>query len=227
MSITDPERDEDDLLLPWHATGRLKPAEAARLDAVLARDPERVRRRALVEAERDATVSVHEALGAPSRRPRDALFARIDGSRAARERGARGWLRRIGEGLAALSPPVLAGSALAAGVLLLLQAGLLTGTWLGGSPATYETASHGGDGPSTDGAAFLVAFAPTATAAQITDALGEAGLSIVDGPRAGGVYRLRLAQGADARLSPSAVLDRLRATPGLVLLAVPEANPAR
>jgi len=69
-------------------------------------------------------------------------------------------------------------------------------------------------------------------------------LSVVDGPRAGGIYRLRLPDGAagsgagsirrrplvdgvDGRVSPGAVLDRLRAKPGLVVLAVPETVPAR
>ncbi len=40
MTTTDPERDENDLLLPWHVTGRLDRAEATRLEAALARDPD-------------------------------------------------------------------------------------------------------------------------------------------------------------------------------------------
>ncbi|MFJ7437790.1 hypothetical protein ACIQW5_09060 [Methylorubrum thiocyanatum] len=227
MTTTDPGRDEDDLLLPWHATGRLDPAAGARIEAALARDPELARRLDLVRAERDETVAVNEALGAPSSKARDDLFARIDADLAARERGPRGWLRRMGEALAALSPPMLAGSAIAACALLLLQAGLLTGAWLGGPAATYETASHGGGSPSAGGTFLLVAFAPTATAAQITEALGETGLSVVDGPRAGGIYRLRLPDGVEGRSSPSDILDRLRAKPGLVVLAVPETVPAR
>lgn len=219
MSTTDPERDEDELLLPWHATGRLRPAEAARIEAALAREPELARRLDLARAERDGTVAVNEGLGVPSMKARDDLFARIDGDPAVRERG---WLRRIGETLASLSPPMLAGSAIAACLLLLLQAGLLTGAWLGGLTTTYETASHDANGPSTGGTFFLVAFAPAATAAQITEALAETRLSVVDGPRAGGIYRLRLREAADRQDNPSALLDRLRAKPGLVVLAVPE-----
>ncbi|MEE7459812.1 hypothetical protein MPAR168_23400 [Methylorubrum populi] len=226
MSTTDPERDEDELLLPWHVTGRLRPAEAARIESALARDPELARRLDLARAERDGTVAVNDGLGAPSAKGRNDLFARIDADLAARERGPRGWLRRIGETLARLSPPMLAGSALAAGLLLVLQAGLLTGAWLGGA-TTYETASHEASGPPMGGTFLLVAFAPSATAAQITEALAETGLSVVDGPRAGGIYRLRLSEGTDGRGSPSAALDRLRAKPGLVVLAVPEPVPTR
>ncbi|MGW9822002.1 anti-sigma factor RsiW [Methylorubrum extorquens] len=227
MSTTDPERDEDQLLLPWHVTGRLRAAEAARIESALACEPELARRLDLARAERDGTEAVNEGLGAPSMKARDDLFARIDADLAARERGPRGWLRRMGEALAGLSPPMLAGSALAACLLLLLQAGLLTGAWLGGSPTTYETASHDASGPSASGTFLLVTFGPTATAAQITEALAETGLSIVDGPRAGGIYRLRLSDGTEGRGSPSAVVDRLRTKPGLVVLAVPEPVPAR
>ncbi|OHV04957.1 hypothetical protein BK022_27395 [Methylorubrum extorquens] len=122
---------------------------------------------------------------------------------------------------------MLAGSALAACVLILVQAGLLTGTWLGGPAATYETASHGGTGPAAGGTFILVAFAPTATAARITEALGEAGMSIVDGPRAAGIYRVRLPEGADGQGSLTSALDRLRTNPGLVVLAVPDTAPVR
>jgi anti-sigma factor RsiW len=223
MTTTDPERDENDLLLPWRATGRLDRAQAERLDAALASDPELARRLDIAKAEQRETVAVNEGLGVPSPRARDDLFARIDADLAGR-RTTGGWLQRIGAMLAGLSPPVLAGSALAACALILLQAGLLTGTWLGAPTASYETASHGGSGPAADGTFILVSFAPSATAAQITEALGEARMSIADGPRAGGIYRVRLAEGSG---SLGASLDRLRAKPGLVLLAVPETAPAR
>lgn len=227
MTTTDTEREEDELLLPWHATGRLRPVEAARIEAALERDPELARRLDLARAERDETVVVNEGLGAPSLKARDDLFARINADLALRVRGPRGWLQRVGATLASLSPPKLAGSAIAACLVLLLQAGLLTGAWLGGSTATYETASHDASGPSAGDSFLLVAFAPTATAVQITEALTETGLSVVDGPRAGGIYRLRLRKSADRQDTPGALLDRLRARPGLVVLAVPDTAPVR
>ena len=227
MTTTDPGRDEDDLLLPWHATGRVDNAARARIEAALDRDPEIARRLDLIRDERDATVASNEALGAPSMRVRDDLFARIDADLAARDRGPSRWLQRLGAALASLSPAALAGAALAACALILLQAGLLTGTWLAAPGASYETASHGDGGTAGGGTFILVAFAPAATATQITEALGEAGLSIVDGPRAGGIYRIRLQGGADGQGSLGATLDRPRARPGLVVLAVPETLPAR
>lgn len=227
MTTTDPARDEDDLLLPWHATGRVDNAARARIEAALDRDPEIARRLDLIRDERDATVASNEALGAPSMRVRDDLFARIDADLAARDRGPSRWLQRLGAALASLSPAALAGAALAACALILLQAGLLTGTWLAAPGASYETASHGDGGTAAGGTFILVAFAPTATAAQIAAALAEGGMTVVDGPRAGEIYRIRVHAGADGDRSLGAALDRLRAKPGLVVLAVPEALPAR
>ncbi|WP_132252486.1 hypothetical protein [Methylobacterium segetis] len=226
---TPPEPDDLDLILPWRTTGRLDPADSARIEAALARDPDLARRLAIAEAERDETIAVNEAIGAPSRAARDALFARIDADLAAQAgRSPRGWLARLGEALSGLSPPALAGLGLAACLVILGQAGLLAGALLQerGGPA-YETASHGGGGAAGAGSHALVAFAPGASAAQIAEALRETGAVIVDGPLPGGVFRIRLATG---RLDPAAVeaaLDKLRARPGLVQLALPEAVPAR
>ncbi|MBX9932810.1 MAG: SPOR domain-containing protein [Methylobacterium sp.] len=221
MTTPDPERAEDDLLLPWHATGRLDRGEADRLDAALAREPDLARRLNLAKTEQRETVALNEALGAPSRRSRDGLFERIDADLAGR-RTSGGWLARIGAMLAGLSPPVLAGTALAASLLILLQGGLLTSTWLGTPAPSYETASHRETEPG--GTVILVAFASQATAERIADTLREAKGSIVDGPRAGNLYRVRIAADAGAL---SATLDRLRAQPGVVQLAVPETAPAR
>ncbi|AWN40900.1 hypothetical protein [Methylobacterium durans] len=221
------EPDDLDLILPWRATGRLGPAEAERVEAALARDPDLARRLALAEAERAGTVAVNEALGHPTGAARDALFARIDADLAADARaGSRGWIARLGEALAALSPPALAGLGLAACLVILAQVGLLAGAMLRAptGPA-YETASQGGAGAAGAGTFALVAFAPAATAAQIADGLREVGAVIVDGPRPGGLYRLRLASEPVSPAAAEAILGKLRARPGLVQFAAPEAAP--
>ena len=224
MTTPHPERDEDDLLLPWHVTGRLDQEDADRLDAALAGDPELARRLDIAKAEQRETVTLHEALGAPSRRVRDGLFERIDADLAGQRQPPGGWLARIGAMLAGLSPPVLAGTALAACLLILLQGGRLTSNWLGAPTASYETASHRGSDPMAPGTFILVTFAPQATAERIADTLRKTKGSIVEGPRAGNLYRVRIA--ADAT-TLAATLDRLRADPGVVQMALPEAAPAR
>ena len=57
-----------ELLLPWLATGRLNAAEARRVRAALARDPELARDYAAVQDERQAAIALHDELGAPSPR---------------------------------------------------------------------------------------------------------------------------------------------------------------
>ena len=221
--------DDLDLLLPWRTTGRLDPTEAERVSAALARDPDLGRRLALAEAERAETVAVNEALGAPSRGARDALFARIDADLAQRgRRSTGGLLARLGGALAGLSPPALAGLGLAACLVILAQAGLIAGALLRGPAGPgYETASHGSDPSAGAGSFALVAFAPAATAGQIAEALREIGAVIVDGPRPGGLYRLRLASEPLAPAAAEAALGRLRARPGLVQFASPEAASGR
>lgn len=213
------EPDAIDLLLPFHATGRLSASERAQIEAALARDPDVARRLAIVDAERTETNAHNAGLGAPSRRSRDALFARIDADIARRQPLSRNWLARLGERLAGLSPPALAGLSLAACLLILVQAGLLGGLLLPRAPATsYETASH------RDAAArfALVAFAPTAKASEIEDALRAVGATIVEGPRPGGLYRIRF---STERMPAQATLERLRDQAGLLKFGALEGAP--
>lgn len=215
--------DEIDLLLPWHAVERLSPEEAERVEAALAREPARRRHLAVVREEQAETVALNRDLGAPSRAAREALFARIE-AEGRRARPAAGLAQRIGAWFAERAPVTLAWSAAAAALIIALQAGLLVAAYRAQAPTGYETASGPEIAPPPGGRFVLVAFAPTANAARIEAVLREAGAVIVDGPRAGGLYRLRLA--AETQEEASAAIDRLRTATGVVGLVAPEAAPA-
>ena len=215
------QRTPDDLeaLLPWHAVGRLGGDDARRVDEALARDPELARRYALVAEERDETIALNEALGAPSARTHDRLFERIEAAspaRSAPQAAGGGWLDAI---IAALSPRGLAFATTALAIVALVQAGALTTLLVSdGVGERYGTAS----GPQAgDNAAFvLVAFSPQATAAQIEAFLERSRAVIVDGPRPGGLFRLRV---GDRRLTADEIerlVAGLRADPA-VRLVVP------
>ena len=218
----DDQRTPDDLeaLLPWHAVGRLGGDDARRVDEALARDPELARRYALVAEERDETIALNEALGAPSARTHDRRFERIEAASPARSAtqaaAGGGWLDTI---VAALSPRGLAFATAALAIVALVQAGALTTLLVSdGAGERYGTAS----GPQAgDNAAFvLVAFAPQATAAQIEAFLERSRAVIVDGPRPGGLFRLRV---GDRRLTADEIerlVAGLRADPA-VRLVVP------
>lgn len=217
------EPDAIDLALPWHVVERLPPDEAARVAAALAADPERARHLAIVREERAETVALNQDLGLPSIAARDALFARIDTERgAARRAGLGARLRGL---FAGLSPGALAWSSAAAALVIALQAGFLAKSYLGADGPGYETASAPG-AAATDGSFALVAFAATANAEQIEALLRASRASIVDGPRAGGLYRIRLGDRTMAAAEREAAIDRLKAAGGVVRLVAPETPPA-
>jgi hypothetical protein len=222
MAMTPNERAELEPLLPWHAAGTLSPADAARVEAALAADPELARHFALVREEMSETVRLNEALGVPSARARDALMAAIDADARRYPRAAAGsWLTRL---LANLSPRTLAWAATAAALVIVAESGLLATLLVGPGGATYETASVPPAAPRSAsqetasapmsmqrgitlepapapraaqaGSYVLVRFAPTASASDITQFLDANKASIVDGPRPGGLYRLRVAAGS-------------------------------
>lgn len=190
-----PESEDIEALLPWHAAGTLSRRDAERVEQALAQDAELARQFELVREEMAETIHLNETLGAPSTRAAQRLFAAIDAESTSANRPAAsfnvsGWLAGLIE---QLSPRTLAWSAAAAGLAIVLQAGLLAGLFLGDHGATYQTASFGEPTAAAPGAYALVRFNPTASAAEITGFFDSYKASLVDGPRAGGLYRIRVA----------------------------------
>lgn len=190
------EREEIESLLPWHAAGTLSRRDAERVEAALARDSELARQYAVVREELAETITLNESLGAPSARAMEQLFAKIDAEEAVAPRPVRRSLgigAWVAERLSSLAPRTLAYSAIGAALALALQAGLLA-TWLvKETTGTYQTASYGDLADAGKGAYALIRFAPEANAAQISQFLEANKVAIVDGPKAGGLYRIRLA----------------------------------
>jgi hypothetical protein len=193
-------------LLPWHAAGTLDANEAAEVERALAADPELARRFALVREELTETILLNESLGAPSARAMETLFRVIDQDRRVVRRAA------ASPGLGArfaefFSPRVMAWTAAAAVVIVVLQAGVITRMALqeqDGGAKSYETASfETASAPVTRGLNIgsyaLVRFAPQASMADVNKFLDSRNAAIVDGPKPGGIYRVRVAQGS---LSP-------------------------
>jgi anti-sigma-K factor RskA len=222
MMMEEREPDEIEALLPWHAAGTLSRDDAARVEAALARDHELARRYALVREELAETIRLNEALGAPSPRPLQRLMTQIDVEAAdsARRRGqvAIGrWLEGL---LLRLSPRALAWSAVAAAVVILVQAGFLAALFVGPQGHSYRTASVE-QAAATPGAYALVGFVPQASAADVTKLLETYKASIVDGPRAGDLYRIRIGQAGLSRDELSGIVGRLRGESNVVRFAVP------
>jgi hypothetical protein len=189
------ERREIEALLPWHAAGTLNRRDAQRVEAALERDRELARQFALVREELAETIHLNETLGAPSPRAMERVLAGIEAEGAAGRKRSFDIAAFIGERLALFAPRKLAWSAVAAVLAIVLQAGLLAGLYIGeeheGQPG-YQTASAPTRSFAPAGSYALIGFVPDASAADITRFLESHHASLVDGPRTGGLYRVRV-----------------------------------
>jgi hypothetical protein len=223
-------------LLPWHAAGTLDSDEAAEVERALAADPELARRFALVREELTETILLNESLGAPSARAMETLFRAIDQERKVVRRVAS---PPLGDRIAQFfSPRMLAWTASAAAVIVLLQAGVITRLVMqeheGTAPPVQAAAATATDMPTFETASApivtrgleidsyaLVRFAPQASIADINKFLDARDAAIVDGPKAGGVYRVRVAHGSLSRQQLARAVKELEADKSIVSFAAP------
>jgi hypothetical protein len=197
-------------LLPWHAAGTLSRRDAQRVERALARDPELARRYALVREELAETIHLNETLGAPSARAMQTLFAKIDAEPARSSAPSLHLGARLSAWFASLTPRTLALAGGAAVFAILLQAGLIAGIVLKQTaPAGYETASAPSRAPGV-GAFTLIRFAPQASFDDINKFLETNKLSIVAGPVAGGLYKVRVATSALPKAEIDGIVKKLQ-----------------
>ncbi len=139
------ERRSVSELLPWYAAGTLDAADTARVEAALAADPSLRDELEIVREDQDATFALAEAAPRPSPRVLDDLMRRVEAEPAklshVAARAKAGFADWLGEKLAMLSPRSLAYAAGAAALALVIQAGVIGSSFIGG-PAQYQTASH-------------------------------------------------------------------------------------
>lgn len=222
----DEERERIVKLLPWHATGRLDEAQSREVEKALRADPRLLETLARIKQEVAASVAANEALGEPAARLLDRLVTQAEADiEAAPRRPAladrvRGWLEALE---AFLTPQGLRIAAACAVILVLLQA-VFIGFLLSrgtGSPV-YETAT-GGQQQAT-GPQLLAVFKENTTMAQVSELLAKFHARIIDGPRAGGFYRI----GIEREKSSPAGRDELLRTlleSGLAVTALPAGSP--
>ena len=217
-----PEREDIESLLPWHAVGTLSRRDSERVEQALAQDAELARRFELVREEMAETIHLNETLGVPSARAAQRLFAAIDAEPQTAHRPARfdvgGWLAGL---VGQFSPRTLAWSAAAAALAIVLQAGLLADFFLNERGASYQTASYGEPAASGQGSFALVRFNPTASAADITRFFDAHKASVVEGPRVGGLYRIRVSAAALPKDELAQLIARMAENRNVVAFIVP------
>jgi hypothetical protein len=189
----EPEHQGIEALLPWHAAGTLRSRDANRVEQALAGDRELARQSDLVREELLETIHLNETLRPPSARAMERVFAAIDAEEARAPRHRR-WLdlgSRASEFLWSLTPRTVAWAATAVAVAIFVQAAVIAAVVVKeqGSPTGQGLASL-----PNEGSYAVVRFAPQATANEITNFLNARKATVVEGPLAGQLYRIRLSE---------------------------------
>lgn len=216
-----------ELLLPWYAAGTLSAADARRVEAALASSA--VLRRNLHEVEEEwaETVRCNEMLSPPSARASQALFRKIEAEVGSQRRREAWGLSRLWAGATVRSFPGLWGyvGALAA-LVLVVQTGLLTRFYLEDrNEVSYRDVDVAvSRRASAQGSFGLIRFVPEASAAEITAFLLDNNMALVNGPLAGGLYRIQLASTRIGKDQLTALARNLRQNRRLVSLLEPEAD---
>jgi anti-sigma factor RsiW len=214
------EREEIELLIPWYITGRLGDADRARVERWLDAHPAERRLVDVAREEADADFAANEAVPLPGRHVLDGLMKTIEADPKRRMGMAAGslWQRCIGW-IGDLEPRTLALAGVTAALLILAQAASIGTLVMQRGTNGYTTASGPKGGETDLGTFALVSFAPAAPAEAITKLLAEAGAEIVEGPKAGGLYRVRIASGKLDDTAASAALEKLKSRTDLVAFA--------
>jgi len=221
-----PSQDDIEMLLPWFVTGKLEPGDQRRVEDYLATHPAMRSQLALIAAEQTEAVHANEAIAPPSADRIGKLMAQIENGGAGRSPLA-SVLTAVQRALDWLGERSALAPAAAMALLVLLVQGGLIGALLwqgskGPAPRAFQTASAPVAAAAADkGSYALAGFSPTATIGEIEQTLAPLGVTIVDGPRAGGIYRLRLSDKPLDDPERDILLTALKAHTGVVRFIAP------
>ena len=201
---------EVELLLPWHAAGTLSRRDAARVEQALANDNDLATRYDMVREDLGEAIRLNESLGAPSARAMQQLFAKIDAEPVRTPKVSFNLGAWLTEFVTSFQPRTLAYGATAAALAIVLQAGILAGVFVKDGGVSFTSASLT---LNEDAAYVAVRFNPQASAADITKFLADNKATIVGGPVAGGLFKLRVSNSAMSDGELSEVVKNLAANP--------------
>jgi anti-sigma factor RsiW len=213
--IEDTEREEIEKLLPWYVTGRLGRAETSKVESYLRQHPDALAQLDLIRAERAETVGANEAIELSPSRMRARLMASLP---AAPARLSARWLSSLVDFFTMPTARGVQWVAFVAALFVLAQAALIASLLVRSSDQTYQVAAGA---PPADGLSALIAFSDDATAPAIARLLAEFDANIVDGPKPGGVYKIRLRMHDKSRPTQDALLSKLAERRDVVRIVLP------
>ena len=206
-------------LLPWYATGKLDASERVEVENALKRFPELRAQLDLIQVEMADTVKLNEAMPMPragaTQRFMDLVQKDVQRSAPARPAPFKGLLEWLTLQLA--GPPRWA---VAAGVLaIVVQAALIGGLVVERQGDGFHTA--GGGETRSEGTLVLARFSDGVMLAVLTERLAAQGITIVDGPKAGGMFTLRIGQDDMTVTERNKKIADLKANAGFVIFVGP------
>ncbi len=184
------KHEEIEMLLPFYLTERLDRADAEQVDDYLNHHPDVARQLQLIRDERAGAVAGNEALAErPANFQRVAAMIAISPAQTARrDSSLSDRIKRIFE---MPSAPSLCWMGAAAAIAIIVQAAVVTTLIVTQYSETFTTAS-GGAGVTGAGTLAVVRFADGANTSAIVDVLTSLGMTIIDGPKGGGLFTIRL-----------------------------------
>ena len=220
LSFRDDPHQSTEMLLPWYENGTLAPDEMRRVEAYLARHPEMRSQTGLIREEMAETVAANESLGMPGSEVRDRLMAQI-----AAEPGAspvhvraQSWLARLA---AQGRSPGWAIAGAVACLIILVQAAALISLETGRRSEGATELASGDRQAAAAGTFVLIRFAEDAPAREVAALLQSVGGIVVDGPKPGDAYKVRISPRALNAGDRDAVIAKLRARTDVVAFVAP------
>ncbi len=212
---TKTRRDEVEMMLPFYATGQLDQAEANEIDDYLKHHPDVAHQLDLIRAERESTAAGNAIYASRPARGFDRVAAMI-GKRSAQPARTAGspldWIKRL---FAMPSSPALGFVGAAAAIVILLQAATIGTLVVAQYPGIFGTA--GGNETVDAGTTVFVRFADDASAAAIADVLSGLGVKIIDGPRGGKLFTVRIGPKTMNESERDRVITALKARSDLIV----------
>jgi anti-sigma factor RsiW len=218
--MNEAERHEIELLLPWHATGRLSNEERHRVEAALEADAGLRHQAKVIAMDLAETVAGHEAVKLPRTLEADRLLARLAEEPKPLPAMAAGWLARLKDAFKGPSRAPLRWATVAAALLIALQGGAIATLLLQQERGGYQAAG-GQTGALAPGTYVLVRLNDSASVAEMAAVLRPRSISIVDGPKADGFYTLRIGPAEMPLAERDARISELRSLSNLVVFVAP------
>lgn len=213
------DRADIERLLPWYATGKLGRADRDSVAAFVALHPEFALMLATVDAERKASAQANEAIPGPGAASQARLMAH------ARAEARFSALRAIWSAVEDLftrpSAKAVRAAAAVGGIMLFAETAIIGTLLIRGGFARPSAASQ--SLPPADGVFALVRFAEATPFGLVAEALAELDATIVEGPKPGGFFKVRLGPGDMTETARNKRISALRRRRDAVKLVLPSA----